>query len=34
MLDDTGRAFEPLVAQPILQAKPVEPLEQDDPTVT
>jgi hypothetical protein len=31
MLDDTGRAFEPLVAQPILPAKPVE---QDDPTVT
>ena len=34
MLDDTGRAFEPLVAQPILQAKPVEPLEPDDRPVT
>ena len=29
VLDDTGRAFEPLIAQPILQAKPVE---QDDQT--
>jgi hypothetical protein len=34
LLDDTGRAFEPLVARPILQAKEAERLERDDQTVT